>query len=102
MLRGKKGNKHKFTFEHPVPANIITDLLYKNRKDKKKMLKVLKATDLVTVLTYEENDEINKSRLTSSMPNEWEIFQDNPFVRYTISGVENPTKRIKVYGALAR
>ena len=36
------------------------------------------------------------------MPNEWEIFQDNPFVRYTISGVENPTKRIKVYGAQAR
>ena len=102
LLRGKKGNKHKFTFEHPIPANIITDLLYKNRKDKKMMLKVLKATDLVTVLTYEENDEINKSRLTSSMPNDWEIFQDNPFIRYSISGVESPTKTIKVYGALAR
>ena len=30
LLRGKKGSKYKFTFEHPVPSNIIADLLYEN------------------------------------------------------------------------
>ena len=28
LLRAKKGSRYKFTFEHPVPANIIGDLLY--------------------------------------------------------------------------
>ena len=30
LLRGSKGKKNKFTFEHPVPSNIIADEIIKN------------------------------------------------------------------------
>lgn len=102
LLRGKKGSKYRFTFEHPVPSNIIADLLYQNYSDEKKLKRILKATDIVTIITYEENEILNKSKLTSIMPPNWEIFKNNIFERYTYSGVKIPTKKIKVYGALAR
>ena len=102
LLRGNKGSKYKFTFEHPVPSNIIADLLYQNYSDEKKLKKILKATDIVTIVTYEENEILNKSKLTSTMPPNWKIFKSNIFERYLYSGIKIPTKKIKVYGALAR
>lgn len=58
LLRAKKGSRHKFTFEHPVPSNIIGDLLYENKNDEETMLKILEETNCVTVLTYEEDEQL--------------------------------------------
>ena len=102
LLRGKKGTKYRFTFEHPVPSNIIADLLLKNCTDEVKLKNILKETDIVTVLTYDEDEILNKSKLTSKMPSGWQIFQNNIFERYTYAGINIPTRKIKVYGALAR
>ena len=102
LLRSKKGTKFKFTFEHPVPSNIIADLLLDNYNDEVKFKEILKETDIVTVLTYDEDEILNKSKLTSRMPSYWQIFQNNSFERYTYAGINIPTRKIKVYGAIAR
>ena len=44
LLRSKKGTKFKFTFEHPVPSNIIADLLLENFNDENKLRDILKAS----------------------------------------------------------
>ena len=102
LLRGKKGTKFKFIFEHPVPSNVIADLLLENYHDETKFRDILKETDIVTVLTYEEDEVLNKSKLTSRMPSKWQIFRNNSFERYSYAGISIPTRKIKVYGALAR
>ena len=66
-----------------------------------KLKNILKETDIVTVLTYDEDEILNKSKLTSKMPSGWQIFQNNSFERYTYAGINIPTRKIKVYGALA-
>ena len=102
LLRGKKGSKYKFTFEHPVPSNIIADLLYENYDNETRLKDILKETDIVTILTYEEDAILNKTKLTSKMPPNWQIFQNSSFERYVYAGIETPHKKIPVYGALAR
>ena len=66
LLRSKKGTKFKFTFEHPVPSNIIADLLLENFNNENKLRDILKETDIVTVLTYDEDKILNNSNLTLS------------------------------------
>ena len=102
LLRSKKGSRHKFTFEHPVPSNIIGDLLYENKNDKETMLKILDETNCVTVLTYEEDEQLRNSGLARDMPKNWKMFRDSPFCRYSECDIEVPTMRIPVYGSLAR
>ena len=101
LLRGSKGSKNKFTFEHPVPSNIIAEEVIKNIGGKNKVKKVLRETDLVTVITYQENDMINKSGFASKMPED-SFIKKNMFARYKMSGIEVPTRKIEVYGAIAR
>lgn len=102
LLRAKKGSKYKFTYEHPVPSNVITDLLLENHDDESILKKILKETDIVTVLTYDEDKILNKFKLTSRMPSDWKIFKNSSFERYTYAGINIPTKKVKVYGSLAR
>ena len=71
---GNKGSKYKFTFEHPVPSNIVADLLYENYDNETRLKDILKETDIVTILTYEEDAILNKTKLTSKMPPNWQIF----------------------------
>ena len=101
LLRGSKGSKNRFTFEHPVPSNVIADEIIKNIGDRNKIMKLLIETDLVTVITYEENDMINECGFTNEMP-ENSFVQMDMFARYKISGVEVPSRKIEVYGAIAR
>ena len=65
-------------------------------------MNILRETDIVTVLTYDENKVLNDTKLTSKMPSEWKIFQDSNFKRYEFAGLKKPTKKIVVHGALAR
>ena len=102
LLRGKKGSKNKFTFEHPVPSNVIADLILEDLNDEKRMEDILLRTNLVTVLTYEENSLLDKNLVTSKMPNNWSLDTGDFFARYIVSNLEIPTERIEVYGAIAR
>ena len=75
--------------------------MIKSIGDKNKIMKILRETDLVTVITYEENDMINKSGYIKKMPIN-SLTQKDMFARYKLSGVEVPTTKIEVYGAIAR
>ena len=102
LLRAKKGSRHKFTFEHPVPSNVIGDCLYESKNDDETMLKILRETNCVTVLTYDEDEQLRRSGLGRDMPRNWKLFRDSPFCRYSECNIEVPTIRIPVYGSLAR
>ena len=101
LLRGSKGSRNRFTFEHPVPSSVIADAIIKNVGNKNKIKKILRETDLVTVITYDENNMLNKSGFMRKMPNN-SFAQKDMFARYKMSGVEVPTTKIKVYGAIGR
>lgn len=101
LLRGSKGSKNRFTFEHPVPSNVIADEIIKNIGNKNKIMEILRETDLVTVISYDENNKINKSGYIQEMP-ENSLVQKDMFARYKLSGIEVPTRKIEVYGAIAR
>ena len=62
----------------------------------------MKETDIVTILTYEEDAILNKTKLTSKMSPNWQIFKNSSFERYVSAGIKIPHKKIPVYGALAR
>ena len=100
-MRGSKGSRNRFTFEHPVPSSVIADAIIKNIGNKNKIKKILRETDLVTVITYDENNMLNKSGFMRKMPNN-SFAQKDMFARYKMSGVEVPTTKIEVYGAIAR
>ena len=105
LLRGSKGKKNQFTFEHPVPSNVISDLLIAKRDNPEEMRQILRVTDKVTVLTYEEN-KLFTGHLIKYMPNQedWQCknSKNSIFARYIEAGVQIPEKLIKVKGALAR
>lgn len=102
LRRGDKGKHGGFTHEHPVPANVIADLLYRYRSDKVKIREILLRTDQVTVLTYQENELLSKNGFTQAMPSGWNIEDGDIFERYLRSGVEVPTETVAVTGAIAR
>ena len=62
---------------------------------------ILQETDLVTAITYSENNLINKSGFIKEMP-PGSYENKDMFARYKMSGVEIPSKKIEVYGALKR
>ena len=102
LRRGLKSKKNKFTYEHPIPSNIIADELFKNRNDINKMKKILVWSDIVTIITSRE-DEILSKKYISKMPNNWKFFNSNKFERYKLCGLENPPiNKIKVFGAVKR
>ena len=102
LRRGSKSKKNQFTYEHPIPSNVIADELFKNREDKESMRKILMWSDVVTVLTARE-DEILSKNYISSMPTDWKFFVNDKFERYSICGIETPPSiEINVYGAVSR
>ena len=105
LSRRSKGKKNQFTFEHPVPSNVISDLLIAKRGEREEMRQILKITDKVTVLTHEEN-KLFTGDLIRYMPNQqnWQCnnSEDSIFARYIEAGVQVPEKLIKVTGALKR
>ena len=64
-------------------------------------MEILRETDLVTVISYDENNKINKSGYIQEMP-ENSLIQKDMFARYKLSGIKVPTRKIEVYGAIAR
>ena len=104
LLRGKKSQKNGFTYEHPVPANVIARRIIQDRKDPEAIKRILESTDRIVVLTSEENERIPK-KLISAMPGGWEFFKNNVFARYFESGIlrnETDLHVIDVYGSVKR
>ena len=73
LRRGLKSQKNGFTYEHPVPCNVIGVEIARSRNNAEKIAKILDWSDKVTVLTAEENE---KFRLLKLLKDAWgmEIF----------------------------
>ena len=104
LRKGLKNRKNGFTYEHPVPSNIISTKIVEHRSDEAMLIKILEWTDKITVLTTEENTILTERGLTKDMPMNWRFFQDSQFARYNSSGICNEQDLIElpVYGQLKR
>lgn len=103
LRKGLKCKKNGFTYEHPIPSNIISSEILKFRKDKNMIIKILNWSDLIVVLTCEENFSLSKKGFERNMPSNWQFFKSNPFERYKISGLlESPLMEINVHGQVTR
>lgn len=107
-MKLKKLYGEAYTFEHAIPAVIIleklnsvfvpTDSLEDNMK---KVLKILEYSNVVAILTSEENDILKQNKLNSKMPKDWKFF-DNVFARYDAVGIKLLDEKIQMTGALKR
>ena len=104
LRKGLKNRKNGFTYEHPVPSNVISSEIVKYRDDEEMIAKILDWTDLVTILTTEEDTLLTSCRLGKDMPSGWEFFQCSQFARYDSAGLPNKAKlkEINVFGPLKR
>ena len=103
LLRAKKSRKNGFTYEHAIPSNVIANQLFNNRNSADRMRDILMFSNLVTILTDEENAMLSKLYV-SKMPQDWEFFVSSPFARYIDCGlIEHQIEEtVKVYGAITR
>ena len=102
LRRGSKSKKNYFTYEHPIPSNVIADELFENRKNPEIIKKILIWSDVVTVLTSKEDELLMRSH-RSKMPTKWKFFENEKFERYRICGIENPPSlEVGVFGSVQR
>jgi hypothetical protein len=103
LRRGSKITK-VFTYEHPIPCNQIGKLIVENKSDRVEIKKILEFSDIVTILTKEENDQLKANKLQSRMPHGWQFFIGEPFVRYIVSGIcaKPPQEEVTMYGSIKR
>ena len=103
LLRGSKSKKNGFTYEHPIPSNVISSELLKNRNDIDMISKILKWSDYIVVLTTQENLSLRNSGLERKMPADWTFFKNDPFERYKKAGLfQEDFSEINVYGQVVR
>ena len=104
LRKGLKNRKNGFTYEHPVPSNVISSEIVKYRDNEEMIAKILDWTDLITVLTTEEDTLLTSCKLGKDMPNGWEFFKSSQFARYDSAGLPNKEKlkEINVFGPLKR
>ena len=102
LRRGSKSKKNQFTYEHPIPSNVIAYKLFENRENPEIIKKILIWSDVVTVLTSKE-DELLMKNYRSKMPSQWKFFEHEKFERYRICGIENPPSlEVGVFGSVQR
>ena len=53
------------------------------------MKKILHWTDLITILTTEEDNALSNAGLIKNMPEGWRFSKDDPFERYKKVGLED-------------
>jgi len=104
LRRGIKCKKNGFTYEHPIPSNVIADTLIKGRRDHELVKDILAWSDKISILTTEEDQLITNAGLSKKMPNQWQFFSGDQYERYKISGVADGSQMIEVsvYGSLIR
>ncbi len=102
LRRGVKSSKLGFTYEHPIPANVIANEIVAVRLSVERMRAVLVKSDIVTIVTAHEN-ELLGGRLKSRMPSGW-CFADDPYARYVSAGIGDVKdfERVPVYGVISR
>ena len=95
------GKDKPFIYEHPVPAGITRNELFRTDLSAESIKHVLQSSGRVTLLLRTENTQLREAKLNTKMPDGWE-FGDNPFARYHAVGIELSGELLKVKGAIKR
>jgi len=98
--RANKCSKNEYTFEHAVPVNIILKELLKT-KTLEERNKILEFSNIIVILSYDENKLLKEKKLNSKMPKDWKFF-DNVFARYDAVGIKILDEKIKMFNAVKR
>lgn len=103
LRRGLKSKRNGFTYEHPIPANVVADELLSKLDDLGHAKRVLEWADMVTVLTIEEDQRLS-GILRSKMPHDWRYFDSDRYARYAHANIDTNEclKEIPVFGAIKR
>lgn len=93
-----------FTYEHPIPINIIrSKLLALQNKTSAAVQEILNHSDHVTIITKIENRELSINGLKQRFPIEIEwIPNENTFLRYQVVGINLHINSITMQGAIIR
>ena len=104
LRRGLKNQKNGFTYEHPVPANVVGKQLLESSKSDSDIERILKYSESIVILTSEEDALLRKAGYSSSMPKNWSFFDSSPYQRYFCAGIMTrpPALTLSMKGAIIR
>ena len=104
LRRGLKCRKNGFTYEHPVPSNVIGAEIAKSEKSRASVSKILSWSDCIVILTSKEDSLLRESGYGVSQVNGWKYFESSQFSRYFASGICSipPTVELEMYGSVIR
>ena len=98
--RGQKSRKNEYTFEHPIPAKVLFDLILKAKNDEE-ITSILKYSDQVVILSHSEDKKLNELGLKKTMPKDWK-YGDDVFARYKKANISILTEKVKMTGGIKR
>ena len=104
LRRGLKNQKNGFTYEHPIPANVVGKQLLESSKSDSDIERILKYSESIVILTSEEDALLRKAGYSSSMPKNWSFFDSSPYQRYFCAGImaRPPVLTLAMKGAIIR
>ena len=103
LLRSSKQGED-FTYDHAIPVNIIkTVLLNLEVKNFQAVTNILQLTDVVVIITNDENRLLNENGLKQNLPNnaQWHNNIEN-FIRYNHLNIPICEETINMFGAIIR
>ena len=103
LRRGLKSRKNGFTYEHPIPSNVIADAAIQSRGDAEKVKSILKWSDIVVILTSEEDAKLS-GKLRTKMPEDWVFFMSDKYARYRAVGLDmvDRLETVPMLGSISR
>ena len=98
--RNQKSRKNEYTFEHPIPAKVLFDLILKAKNDEE-ITSILKFSDQVVILSHSEDKKLNEAGFKKTMPKDWK-YGDDVFARYKKVNISILTEKVKMTGGIKR
>jgi hypothetical protein len=94
-------DKKKFTYEHPIPANIVCKQIQNSDRTIECIRNILTFADCVTIVTKEQDQRLTQA-FASRMPDGWTYLTGDKFARYKQIGIVLSNCTIPVVGALVK
>ncbi len=94
-------DKKQFTYEHPIPTNIVCKQIQISDRTLDSIRNILFFADCVTIVTKEQDGKLTKA-FASRMPEGWTYLADDKFTRYKQVGIVLSDRKVPVVGALVR
>jgi len=94
-----KDLKRYFTYEHPVPKNVVANYIKNSNRTLPEIKKILEFADYVILVTKDEDKKLNQLH-RHKMPSDWIYFEGSKLARYESVGIKIRTEKISVTGRI--